>query len=187
MLEKLLVEAINKNVSDIHITSDQYIRIRRKKAIIKLDTYLTSEQVIEIAKEILKDKYSNLAKELQIDGSNQIAGVRYRYNIYYEKSKIAIAIRVINNKILSIDELKLPQVLKNTIKQSHGLILVTGPTGSGKSTTLAAIINEINTTTSKHIVTIEDPIEFIFEDDKSIIHQREVGTDTGSFNDALRS
>lgn len=187
MLEKLLTEAINKSVSDIHITSDEFIRIRRRQQIIKLETFLSSEDVLAIAKEVLMERFDSLDSELQLDGSGSLNGVRYRFNVYYEKGKVAIAIRVINSKIVSIDDLRLPEVLKTIIKKPHGLILITGPTGSGKSTTLAAIINEINETSNKHIVTIEDPIEFIFEDKQSIIHQREVGTDTASFSDALRS
>lgn len=187
MLDKLLQEAIRKGVSDIHITSDQNIRIRRNKKILKLDTFLSEAQVIDTAREVLGDRFDQFVKERQLDGSNEVHSVRYRYNVYYEKNKIAIAIRVISNDIKSIDELYLPDSLKNMITKPHGIILVTGPTGSGKSTTLAAMINEINETQNKHIVTIEDPIEYVFTDKKSIIHQREIGSDTLSFNDALRA
>ena len=187
MLDRLLVEAINKNVSDVHITSDEYVYIRKSKKMIRLEVKTSSEDVLKIASEILEDRYDSLFKERQLDGSKSINGVRVRYNFYFERDKLSVALRIIKNEIRSIDDLMLPDVLKSLIKNHSGLILVTGPTGSGKSTTLAAMINEINQTMSKHIVTVEDPIEYIFENDKSLIHQREIGVDTLEFSDALRA
>ncbi|PAT01725.1 hypothetical protein CI105_05625 [Candidatus Izimaplasma bacterium ZiA1] len=187
MLDRLLVEAINKNVSDVHITSDEYVYIRKSKKMIRLEVKTSSEDVLKIASEILEDRYDSLFKERQLDGSKSINGVRVRYNFYFERDKLSVALRIIKNEIRSIDDLMLPDVLKSLIKNHAGLILVTGPTGSGKSTTLAAMINEINQTMSKHIVTVEDPIEYIFENDKSLIHQREIGVDTLEFSDALRA
>ena len=187
MLDRLLVEAINKDVSDVHITSDEFVYIRKSKKMIRLEVKTSSDDVLKIASEILGDRYDSLFEERQLDGSKSINGVRVRYNFYFERDKLSVALRIIKNEIRSIDDLMLPDVLKSLIKNHSGLILVTGPTGSGKSTTLAAMINEINQTMSKHIVTVEDPIEYIFENDKSLIHQREIGVDTLEFSDALRA
>jgi len=187
MLDRLLVEAINKDVSDVHITSDEFVYIRKSKKMIRLEVKTSSDDVLKIASEILGDRYDSLFEERQLDGSKSINGVRVRYNFYFERDKLSVALRIIKNEIRSIDDLMLPDVLKSLVKNHAGLILVTGPTGSGKSTTLAAMINEINQTMSKHIVTVEDPIEYMFENDKSLIHQREIGVDTLEFSDALRA
>ena len=187
MIEQLLKDALDNNVSDIHITSEDYIAFRTRKRIKKLDIFTSKEDVMELAKELAGNLYDTFLKNRQIDLSGEIKGVRYRANIYFERGSIAIALRVINNKIKSIIELNLPYILFELIKKPNGLILVTGPTGCGKSTSLAAMINEINKDFSKHIITLEDPIEYIFENKKSIIHQRELGTDFHSFNDGLHS
>lgn len=187
MLERLIEQAIKMKASDIHITSNDIVTFRIDKKIIKTNATLSENEVIQIAKYLCSDQYNKFLEEKQIDIAGNISDVRYRANCYFEKSNIAIAIRLFSKEIQTIDKLKLPQVLKNLVQRSHGFILVTGPTGSGKSTTLAAMINEINKTTSKHIVTIEDPIEYLFTNDKSIIHQREVGTDVPTFDEALRS
>ena len=187
MLDKLLQFAIENKVSDIHITTDDNITVRKKKEILRLEQKTSKEEVIEFAKALAKDKYDEFLKTKQIDIGGNVEGVRYRANLYYERSKIAIAIRIIANEIKNFAELNLPLSLYSFIEKPFGLILVTGPTGSGKSTTLAAMINEINRSQSKHIITIEDPIEYLFENNKSVIHQREIGYDLNSFDDGLRS
>jgi|LGVF01.2.fsa_nt_gb twitching motility protein PilT len=187
MIEQLLKDALDNNVSDIHITSDDFIAFRTRKKIRKLDVSTSKEEVTELAKKLAGDLYDTFLENRQMDLSGEINGVRYRANIYFERGSIAIAIRVINNKIKSIIELNLPHILFELIKKPNGLILVTGPTGCGKSTSLAAMINEINKDFSKHIITLEDPIEYIFENKKSIIHQRELGPDFHSFSEGLHS
>ena len=187
MIERLLRDAIDNKASDIHITSGDFIAFRTRKEIIKLDVKTSKEEVIELAKKIAGERYDILLKERQLDISGQIGGVRYRANIYYERGNFAIALRVINNEIKSISELNLPNLLFSLIKEPNGLILITGPTGCGKSTTLAAMINEMNKEFSKHIITIEDPIEYVFENQKSMIHQREIGEDLHSFDEGLKS
>ncbi|MES4793361.1 MAG: hypothetical protein C4321_10650, partial [Chloroflexota bacterium] len=113
--------------------------------------------------------------------------VRVRCNLFLQRGSIAAALRIIPLRPYTIEELGLPAVLKDMVSQPQGLIIVTGPTGSGKSTTLAAMIDHINSARATNIVTVEDPIEYVFEDKKSVVHQREVGRDTRSFSAALRS
>src|SRR3972149_4514381 len=123
----------------------------------------------------------------EIDYSISAAGVRFRANVYYQKGSVAASFRLIPPKIRSIDELELPTICHDFVKLRQGFILVTGPTGHGKSTTLAAMINEINMTKARHIITIEDPIEYVYPPGLSIISQREMHLDTHSWSVALRS
>ncbi len=187
MISHLIEAALEKKASDIHITSDEVVTFRINKNMLRTNTHLDHKAVEDTAKFLCGDKYQKFLTDRQIDLSGDVSNIRYRANCYFEKNKIAIAIRIFNETIKTIEELNLPYTLKRIINRPHGLILVTGPTGSGKSTTLAAMINEINKTVSKHIVTIEDPCEYIFSNNKSIIHQREVGSDVSSFDEALRS
>jgi len=187
MLQDLLQRAVKEIVSDIHITVNDNVAFRKSQSIVKQKEILNREEVLKIAKELSGDRFSELEQVKQLDLGGSIYGVRYRANIYLERGNIAVAIRVINNKVKSIVELGLPYTLFELIKKPHGLILITGPTGSGKSTTLAAMINEINKDFEKHIITIEDPIEYVFGNQKSIIHQRELGNDLNSFDDGLKS
>lgn len=187
MIEDLLKQAVEQKVSDIHITSDDYIAYRSRTKIYKSEEKATSEEVLELVKKLTKERYIEFKNNKQIDLGGTIAGVRYRANCYYERGKIAVALRVINDKVKTIVELNLPYILFELVKKQNGIILITGPTGSGKSTTLAAMIDEINSNYEKHIVTIEDPIEYLFENKKSLIHQREVGVDVESFNMGLKS
>jgi len=187
VIEELLKDALFNKVSDIHITSGDFIAFRTQKEIVKLEIKTTKEEVIELAKKIAGDKYDILLKDRQVDTSGELGGVRFRANIYFERDNMAIALRVIDNELKSIKELNLPNILFDLIKEPNGLILVTGPTGCGKSTTLAAMINEINKQFTRHIITIEDPIEYVFENKNSIIHQREIGKDLNSFDEGLTS
>ena len=137
---------------------------------------LTDEQI---------QRYEN---EYELDFSYSVQRLsRFRVNVYRERMNAAAAFRTIPQRVPTMEDLKQPQVLKELIERPRGLILVTGPTGSGKSTTLASMINEINMTRGEHILTIEDPIEYLHQHKKSVIHQREVGADTHSFAKALRS
>lgn len=187
MIEQLLKDALENSVSDIHITTDDFIAFRSKKKIEKLSVKTTDEDVLRIAKQLADERFDLFLQNKQMDVSGELGGVRYRANIYYERGNIAIAIRIVNNNLKSIIELGLPHILFELIKKQSGLILVTGPTGCGKSTTLAAMINEINKDFAKHIITIEDPIEYVFTNMKSIIHQRELGPDLDSYSEGLRS
>jgi len=150
---------------------------------------LTKEDITELCYSVLTEKQkATLEDELELDFSFEIPKVaRFRANYYFERENLAAAYRIIPEKPPTLDFLHAPEIFKKLIKREKGLILVTGPTGSGKSTTLAAMINEINENFAKHVITIEDPIEFVHEHKKSLISQREVGRDTKAFLNALRA
>jgi len=189
-LEELLKTIKDYNASDLHLNVDSEPQLRIDGILSPLTLpKLTKEDTINLCYSILTQKQkATLKEELELDFSFEIANVaRFRANYYYERECLAAVFRIIPKKPLSLDELKAPLIFKELIKKEKGLILVTGPTGSGKSTTLAAMINEINEMYYKHILTIEDPIEFIHQHKKSLISQREVGRDTKSFLKALRS
>jgi len=189
-LEQLLQGIKEYNASDLHLNVGLPPTLRKDGEIVKTQAPpLTNEDIINLCYSILTEKQkAELEEEWELDFSYEIPGVsRFRANYYYEKENLAAVFRLIPNEVPELDELGAPQIFKSFAKKEKGLLLVTGPTGSGKSTTLAAIINEINKSYSKHILTIEDPIEFIHKPKKSIISQREVGKDTKSFSRALRS
>jgi twitching motility protein PilT len=150
---------------------------------------LTADDTEHALKQLLDDdgKLDEFAQEHEVDFSFEIEGVaRYRINAFQQRGVISMACRAIPHKISTIEELALPEVISELADEERGIVLLTGTTGSGKSTTLAAMIDHMNHTTSKHIVTIEDPIEFVHSDKRSAINQREVGMDTASFKRALR-
>ncbi|MCX7641611.1 MAG: type IV pilus twitching motility protein PilT [Elusimicrobiales bacterium] len=187
VLLKIMVQNL---ASDLHIRSDSpvYLRIHGKLVPIK-DSTISTKEVENLITPIMTEKIRKVFNEKhEVDFSYEIENIgRFRFNYYLQKSKPAIAIRHIPFQIPSLEELKLPvQPIKKLLSNTRGLILVTGVTGSGKSSTLAAMIEHLNQTQDLHIITIEDPIEFVFKDKKSIISQREVGNDTNSFVDALR-
>ncbi|MCK6550857.1 type IV pilus twitching motility protein PilT [Myxococcota bacterium] len=191
MFDKFLAAAVKAGASDIHIKANHQptLRVHGVLKEVKLDQ-LSEDGMRGICSHILDSNglEVDLRKVKEYDTSYYIDGVgRFRVNILKQKGNFAAVLRIIPRKIPTLDELGLPPVLKKLAHEERGCILVTGVTGSGKSTTLAAMINEINTTMRKHIVTIEDPIEFIHEDRLSRITQREVGADTESFASALRA
>ncbi|WP_287407987.1 ATPase, T2SS/T4P/T4SS family, partial [Oceanithermus sp.] len=150
----------------------------------------TIDLAIDYPRDVLERKLDALGsteREQLSDVFDKIPGYRFRINVFFAKTVPEVVIRLLDNKIRSFPEIGLPDHYYRYLDRKRGLILVTGPTGSGKSTTLAAMIEHINTTASKHIVTIEDPIEYVFEEKRSIISQVEVGTDTPSFAEALRA
>jgi len=189
-LEQLLKSIKDYNASDLHLNVDSEPKLRIGGKLTPLNLpKLTKEDTINLCYSVLTERQrAILEEELELDFSFEIPNVaRFRANYYYEREHLAAAFRIIPERPLSLDELKAPSVFKELIKKEKGLILVTGPTGSGKSTTLAAMINEINEMYYKHILTIEDPIEFVHKHKKSLISQREVGRDTKSFLRALKS
>lgn len=188
-LKDLLNNTINSGASDLHLTVglSPTVRINGKLKSIGEDK-LTPLELKEFSKEILEDKYAEYNEIGEMDISYSLAGVgRFRVNIFKQRNSDAIAVRVIALKIPTLDDLKHPKVIKELAKKQRGLVLVTGPTGSGKSTTLAAIINEINNTKENHIITLEDPIEYLHKHNKSIINQREIGKDSKSYKNALKA
>lgn len=185
----LLKKAVQMGASDIHLSVgiEPIARIHGK--FVKLaDSPLTGEATISFAKRVLGE---NGIKQLQtngeIDTAYFIEGLsRFRVNVFLQKSKCAIAFRVISDDVPSMESLLLPEIIRPLCSRQRGLILVTGPTGSGKSTTLASMVAHMNTNMAKHIITIEDPIEYLHNHGKSIVNQRQVGSDTRSFANALR-
>ena len=189
-LEQLLKSIQDYKASDLHlnVNAEPMLRIAGNLTPLKLPK-LTKEDITELCYSVLTEKQkATLEDELELDFSFEIPKVaRFRANYYFERENLAAAYRIIPEKPPTLDFLHAPEIFKKLIKREKGLILVTGPTGSGKSTTLAAMINEINENFAKHVITIEDPIEFVHEHKKSLISQREVGRDTKAFLNALRA
>jgi len=189
-LEQLLKSIKDYKASDLHlnVNSEPMLRIDGRLTPLNLPK-LTKEDVVELCYSVLTERQkSALEDQLELDFSFEIPKVaRFRANYYFERENLAAAFRIIPERPLTLDELKAPAIFKKIVRKEKGLILVTGPTGSGKSTTLAAMINEINESFAKHILTIEDPIEFVHQHKKSLVSQREVGRDTKAFLNALKS
>lgn len=191
ILLDILEKGQKKRASDIHLVNNEKVIYRVNGELIRDDEFdkVSEEFLINSIREILTEKQKEiLEKNKEIDiAFEDIKKRRYRINLYNEKGYPAYSIRILTKKIQSFEELNLPKSLKNMIRYKNGLVLITGPTGSGKSTTLSAMIEEINQRESLSIVTIEDPVEYIFENKKSLIRQREIGRDTLSFANALKS
>jgi len=189
-INELLKIAYSLNASDLHIKvgSQPIIRVYGELTPLTSEIRVSQEDAMNIAFSIMTPQQSEIFKEKKdIDLAYSIPGLgRFRCNIFVQRGTIGIVFRVIQTKIPTIDELHLPDILKKISMEQRGLILVTGTTGSGKSTTLAAMIDLINTNRTEHIMTIEDPIEYLHRDKKSIVNQREIGSDAESFSKALR-
>lgn len=182
----------DENISDLHLTVNSKPIIRHNGDLEEYEAFpepLKYKELQNIARSLMGDEQWEKFQEMgEIDFSYSIPGVsRFRVNAYFQRGAISLAIRVIPTRIPTIEELGLPEVIKELALQRQGLVLCTGPTGSGKSTTLAAMINEINETRKCHIITLEDPIEYLHHHKKSLVHQREIGSDTRSFANALRA
>ena len=189
-LNKLLIATKEKDASDLHITVGlpPVLRINGKLQKMNLPV-LDAKDVHEIISGILSEKQRNMYQKLhELDFSHELKDVaRFRINVFQHRKGEAAAFRLIPEKIKTVEQLGLPEEIISFTNKSKGFVLVTGPTGSGKSTTLAALIDIINRERYEHIITIEDPIEFVHEHKNCIIDQREVGTNTNSFSYALRS
>lgn len=187
---ELVKYAVENKASDIHITVGLPPLLRIDGELIRYgDKVLLPNDTENLVKQVLNDKQFNELKENgQIDMSYSVPGVsRFRVNAYKQRGSYAIAIRVIPLRIPTIDELGLPSIVKELVRLKRGLILVTGPTGSGKSTTLASMVNIINKEEKCHIITLEEPIEYLHKHNKSMVNQREIGIDVSSFSLALRA
>lgn len=187
--DKILKDAQKEEVSDIHILTGEKIVFRKQGKLERKDYNIPNCDDIEkwIENILSKDEKIRYLQEKDIDLSYENSFGRYRINMYFEKSFPAIAIRVLKKEIKNLSLEEYPEILKEMVKYKNGLVLITGTTGSGKSTTLATMIEEINVNYEKSILTIEDPIEYIFKNKKSIIRQREIGKDTNSFATGLRA
>lgn len=186
----ILINASDLGASDVHINSKCEPIARVNGKFIKISNELLSKSDTEkMANELIGIQKFNEIKELgEYDFSISIKNLyRFRVNIYKQQESYAIAARIINSEIPDLETLGLPNVVKEFAKKENGLVLVTGPTGSGKSTTLASILDSINKNFQKHIITLEDPIEYIYNRKNSIISQREIGKDTKNFKSGLKS
>lgn len=189
-LHQLLKVMIDSGATDLHVTIDSPPQLRIDGSLRRLKTEpLTAVDTKQLCYSILSDKQKKiLEEELEIDLSFGVQSLaRFRANLYMQRGAVAGAFRIVPFKVPEFNDLGLPEVVRRIAQKPRGLVLVTGPTGSGKSTTLAAIINLINQTQSKHIITIEDPIEYLHPHQHCLVNQREVGADTNGFTRALKS
>jgi len=189
-LNQILMEALTQEASDVHVKvgSPPIFRVNGVlKPWDKLKPF-DHNDVSKMAFGLMNDwQKERFIKNREVDMGYEVYGLgRFRVNVFQQRGKIRIALRIVPYQIKTLQDLHLPQVIKGISLEQRGLVLVTGTTGSGKSTTLASMIDVINTHRNCHIITIEDPIEFIHEDKKSIIDQREIGSDTSTFSSALR-
>jgi twitching motility protein PilT len=189
IIKTLLKEMMERRATDLHLTvgSPPVIRIDGDLERMEYDP-LTKQDTQNLVYSLLKDEQKKRFElEKELDFAFGIRGLsRFRANVFLQRNSIACAIRAIPHEILSFEELGLPKAVNSFAEKRQGLILVTGPTGCGKSTTLASIIRKVNATRRCHIITIEDPIEYVHHHDKGIINQREIGSDTKSFQNSLR-
>ena len=187
----LLKVAVDKGASDLHLKVGTYPMARVHGQLLRVsdDKKLDHEDLVEMAASIMSATQRQRFKDAQeVDLAYSVPGLgRFRCNVFQQRGTIGMVLRVIPFRVKTIDELQLPPVLKKIAEEERGLVLVTGTTGSGKSTSLAAMIDHINTTRATHVITIEDPIEYLHRDNVAIITQREIGVDTRSFAYALRS
>src|SRR5438270_3935924 len=188
---EVLLEVVDRRASDLHITAGAPPMIRGRGRLTPMEGYpvLTPTDTREIVYSILSDgQRQKFENNWQIDFAYQIPGkARFRVNSYFQRSAVGAAFRLIPFEVVPLETLGLPPVVADFATKPRGLVLVTGPTGSGKSTTLASLIDVINSTREEHIMTIEDPIEFLHQHKKCIVNQRELGSDAISFADALRA
>ncbi len=190
-LQKLLSLTLERNASDLHLVVGEPPVLRVDSELVRLDDYevLSNDKISDIVEVLLEPAQKTLFdKQMDIDLSYAFKdNVRFRVNVYKQQKVLGIAFRLIPNKIRTLEELGLPGILSKFTERKQGLVLVVGPTGHGKSTALASMINQINITRREHILTIEDPVEFVFVPDKSIISQREVNLDTPNFAQSLKA
>src|SRR5436189_440085 len=190
-IDELLERMVEANASDLHVTTGTPPAIRVRGEVERLAGFdtLTAEETQQLLYRILSsEQQKNFELNRQLDFSYSMPGLaRFRVNVYFQRESIGAAFRLIPTELKTLEELGIPDSLHVLAEKPRGLVLVTGPTGSGKSTTLAAIIDEINRNRSEHILTIEDPIEFLHRHKRCIVNQREIGPDATSFAHALRA
>ena len=189
-LEQIIITAREQGASDIHISAGLPLMFRiNGQLTVRTEFAMSEEETKRMLLGILNEKQkTELENGRDADFALVVSGgKRQRVNVFCQQRKICATIRILNNDIPGLDELGLPKVLDKLAEEPRGLILFTGPTGSGKSTSMAAVIEKINQERAEHILTVEDPVEYVFEQKKSLIHQREVGADVESFASALRS
>ena len=189
-LTNLMSELVKRNGSDLHLTGDSFPFFRIQGQILPAsgEKYPSSDLRTDLEKILGLEKLAKFDKEKELDCSYGLEGIaRFRMNLFIDRGKISCVMRALNTEIPSFSKIGLPDSVQQLLSRPRGLMLVTGPTGSGKTTTLASGIDWINTNYAHHILTIEDPIEFIYNNKNCLVRQREVGEDTNSFSNALRS
>src|SRR5438445_3201991 len=190
-IDELLEDMVARNASDLHVTVGTPPVVRVRGEVQRLEEFapLSAEDTQQILYRILSsEQQKQFELKRQLDFSHSIPGLaRFRVNVYFQRESIGAAFRLIPAELKTLEELGIPSSLHQLAEKPRGLVLVTGPTGSGKSTTLAALIDEINRNRSEHILTIEDPIEFLHRHKRCIVNQREIGPDATSFAEALRA
>ncbi|MBQ7680352.1 MAG: type IV pilus twitching motility protein PilT [Butyrivibrio sp.] len=190
-IEQILQEAKEAGASDVHITVGIPPKMRVNGKLLEMTSYgkMLPPDTLEIADEIMSEKQrARLEEQGQYDMSFSIQGIgRFRLNLFKQRGSVAMAIRLVATEIPDVQVLGIPESVIRLYQRQRGLILVTGPTGSGKSTTLAAIIDMINNNRESHIITLEDPIEFLYHHNLSIVNQREIGLDSNNYANALRA
>ena len=191
IIEDVLRQAKDNGASDVHVTVGLPPKMRLNGKLVPMENFgkMLPPDTLAIAQEIMSEKQlEKLEENGQHDMSFSIRGVgRYRLNVFKQRGSIAMAFRVVASEIPSVETLGIPEGVSDLYKKKRGLVLVTGPTGSGKSTTLASIIDTINNNREAHVITLEDPIEFTYQHRMSIVNQREIGTDSNSYANALRA
>jgi len=190
-IDDLLRVAVERKASDLHLKVGNFPHIRLDGSLVPLSQFprLTQEDMLNMSFSMMSNRQKAKFKETtEMDMAYGVAGLgRFRVNAFQQRGNVGLVLRVVPTKIRSLEELNMPQVISSICDERRGLILVTGTTGSGKSTTLAAMIDRINTTRADHIITVEDPIEYLHRDKKGFVNQREVTVDTSSFGMALRA
>ncbi|MFL1705929.1 type IV pilus twitching motility protein PilT [Campylobacter sp. MOP7] len=189
-LNEYLSELVQNGGSDLHVKSGGYIYGRFNGEIKKMnDKVMTQSEGVTLAKELLRSRFKELVEKKSVDFTHKLnEDYRFRVNIFFQMDGVSAVFRTITSKIPTISQLFLPAIVEKICDRvNRGIILVTGPTGSGKTTTLASMINRINKKKNRHIITIEDPIEYVYTDQKSIVNQRAIGQDASGFSDALRA
>lgn len=187
-IEEIIEKSAASRASDIHIVCGIPIRIRVDGELRDFDSHVVTEaQCVEYAKAFGKEEFDEVKEVGEADLAVTVCGRRLRVNVFMQQERYSLAIRILNDKIPQLEELKLPPIVSTFPEYRNGLILVTGETGSGKSTTLASLLNRINKAEPKHIITLEDPIEYVYTPEKCVINQREIGRDTSSFASGLRA
>ncbi len=188
-MKKLLDEAISRKASDLHVTVGlpPVLRIDGKLTAVAGEAVLTADDTRKLTESIMTEaQLERLTTKKEADFSFGYQAMRFRVNSFFERGNMASALRLIPKEIRTLEDLSLPTILQKFTLPTQGLVLITGPTGHGKTTTIAALVKHINDTRREHIITVEDPIEYLFEHNKSLIQQREIGADTMSFSRALR-
>lgn len=189
-LQEIFKVSVERKASDVHLVVDKKPILRIDGDLVEIEGggVLTAETMKKMIYPILSEfQIGKFEKEKELDLSHEVAGLsRFRVNLHWEKGNIGLVARVVSSTIPTMEELKMPAIVKSLMQLDQGLVLVTGPTGSGKSTSLAAMLDLVNSEVTAHIVTLEDPIEFLYVPKKSIIKQRQLGTDILSFESGLK-